>query len=62
MLVRSRVALMAMPPSCVALKRENIPGFLLSIRMSARGVRRPPSRMTMELLLPLAMIASVTRA
>ena len=47
----SSVALMAMPPSWVAVKREKSPGSWLLIRMSARGVRRAPSRMTMDSLL-----------
>ena len=35
------------------MKREKSPGFLLSMSMSARGVRRAPSRMTMDPFLPM---------
>src|SRR5688572_4541864 len=45
--VLSRAAWIAWPPSWVAVKPEKRPGVLLSTRMSARGVRRPPSRITM---------------
>src|SRR5574342_868513 len=44
-LVRRRAAAMAMPPSWVAEKRGNRPGARLPWRRSARGRRRPPSRM-----------------
>src|SRR5688572_7634010 len=46
--VFSIVARMAMPPSCVVEKRAKRPASLLFTRMSARGVRRAPSRMTIE--------------
>src|SRR5205823_1414537 len=46
--VCASVARIASPPSCVAESVEKRPGDLLSTRMSARGSRRAPSRMTID--------------